>query len=271
MLFHHFLSDVYAFLGEVKKVPPPVSPKPSPPPTLPKPIKMKPLPANIPTPPSDLITHTHSPTVLPELIEPSIPSPSTQKGHQPAESHTLSPRPLTSPAQTPQSPQTPSTPGCGSAPVKPPRSSMAGLSMDIPSPLEAEPRELEKHNKDDEQKRHRKEAAVVRGQEKGTSSKATRGTEGSGQVLMRRRKVGVARQMPIEGEIDSTTEDGGITAEEIQLGAPNASGSDEARIHGQEDINRLRLDETSASLAAALGVVEGRIMTEDKYFFYYIS
>lgn len=78
---------------------------------------------------------------------------------------------------------------------------MAGLSVDIPSPFEAEPREVEKHNEDDEQKRQRKEIAVIKGQEMGTSSEVTKLTEGSEQVLMRRRKVGVARQMQIEGDI----------------------------------------------------------------------
>lgn len=219
---------------------------------------MKPLPTHILTLPSDLNTHPQLPAVLPEQVEHPILSPSTPKQ---AESHTLSPRPLTSPAQSPQTPQTPSTPGCGSAPVKPPRSSMAGLSVDIPSPFEAEPQEVEKHNEYDEQKRQRKEAAVVKGQ---ASHEAT---EGSGKVLMMRRKVGVSRQMPIEGEIESRTEDGGVTAEEIQQGAPHSRGSDESRIHGDEEINWLRLDATSASLAAALGVVEERIMTEDKYFF----
>lgn len=140
---------------------------------------------------------------------------------------------------------------------------MAGLSVDIPSPFEAEPREVEKHNEDDEQKRQRKEIAVIKGQEMGTSSEVTKLTEGSEQVLMRRRKVGVARQMQIEGDIESTTEDGVVTADEIRQRAPNVSGTDEGRIHGEEEINQLRLDETSASLAAALEVVEERIMTED--------
>ncbi|XP_053532125.1 caskin-1 isoform X1 [Ictalurus punctatus] len=247
---------------EGKRVPPPVSPKPRPPPTLPKPIKMKPLPTHTLTPPSDLNTHPHSSTILPEQVDHPILSPSTPTP-KPAESHTLSPRPLTSPAQSPQTPQTPSTPGCGSAPVKPPRSSMAGLSVDIPSPFEAEPREVEKHNEDDEQKRQRKEIAVIKGQEMGTSSEVTKLTEGSEQVLMRRRKVGVARQMQIEGDIESTTEHGVVTADEIRQRAPNVSGMDEGRIHGEDEINQLRLDETSASLAAALEVVEERIMTED--------
>ncbi|XP_060716252.1 caskin-1 isoform X1 [Tachysurus vachellii] len=246
---------------EVKKVPPPVSPKPSPPPTLPKPIKMKPLPTHTVTPPSELNTHPLPPTVPSEQEDHAILSPSTPTP-KPAESHTLSPQLLTSPAQSPQTPQTPSTPGSGSAPVKPPRSSAAGLSVDIPCPFEAEPQKVEKHSEDDEWKRQRKEVAVVTGKEI-ASIEVTRVTEGSGQVLMRRRKAGVARQMQIEGEIESTTEDSGATAEEIPQGAPNARGSDELRLHLEEERNQLRLDETSASLAAALEVVEERIMTED--------
>ncbi|XP_053532202.1 caskin-1 [Ictalurus punctatus] len=75
---------------EGKRVPPPVSPKPSPPPTLPKPIKMKPLPTHTLTPPSDLNTHPHSSTILPEQVDHPILSPSTPTP-KPAESHTLSP------------------------------------------------------------------------------------------------------------------------------------------------------------------------------------
>ncbi|XP_026993735.2 caskin-1 isoform X2 [Tachysurus fulvidraco] len=236
---------------EVKKVPPPVSPKPSPPPTLPKPIKIKPLPTHTVTPPNELNTHPLPPTVPSEQEDHAILSPSTPTP-KPAESHTLSPQLLTSPAQSPQTPQTPSTPGSGSAPVKPPRSSAAGLSVDIPCPFEAEPQKVEKHSEDDEWKRQMKEVAVVKGQEM-ASTEVTRVTEGSGQVPMRRRKAGVARQMQIEGEIESTTEDSGVTAEEIPQGA----------LHSEEERNQLRLDETSASLAAALEVVEERIMTED--------
>lgn len=144
--------------------------------------------------------------------------------------------------------------------------------MDIPSPFEAEPRDVEKHNEDDEQKRQRKEVAVVsRGQDMETSNEVMRVTEGSGQALMRRRKAGVSRQMPIEKEIETTTEDGGVTTDEIRQGVPNTRGSDEARLHGEEGINQQRLDETSASLAAALEVVEERIMTEDKYFLFIIK
>lgn len=141
--------------------------------------------------------------------------------------------------------------------------------MDIPSPFEVEPREVEKHN-EDEQKKQRKDAAVVRGQETASnSSEVTSNTEGSGQVQLRRRKVGMARQMPIEGEIESTAEDGSVTTDESHQRAPNARGSNEARIHGNEEINQIRLNETSASLAAALEVVEERIMIEDKYLFFY--
>lgn len=125
---------------------------------------------------------------------------------------------------------------------------------------------MEKHNEEDERRRERKEVAVVKGQELGSSNEITKVTEGPGQVPMRCRKVGVARQMPIEAEPE---EDGSVTAEEIRQGAPNARGKDEARLHGEEEVNQLKLDETSASLAAALEVVEERIMTEDKYFFIY--
>ncbi|KAI5616084.1 caskin-1 isoform X1 [Silurus asotus] len=242
--------------AEIKKVPPPVSPKPSPPPTLPKPIKIKSLPTHTITPPSDLNTHPTLPNNLPEQVEHSILSPSSS---QPAESHTLSPRPLTSPVQSPQTPQTPSTPGCGSAPVKPPRSSMAGQSMDIPSPFEAEPREVEKYNDEDEQQGQTE--AVVKRQEMENNIEVTRPTEGSGQMIIRRRKVGVARQMPIEAESESTAGDECVIVERIRQGAPNATGTDEAR---DESINQRWLDETSASLAAAFEVVEETIMTEDK-------
>ncbi|TTE66786.1 Caskin-2 [Bagarius yarrelli] len=245
--------------AEIKKLPPPVSPKPSPPPTYPKPIKTKPLPSPTLTPLSDLNTPPQCSTVLLGQEQNPIPSPSTPT---PKESHTLFTRPLASPAQSPQTPQTPSTPGSGSAPVKPPRMSMAGLSVDIPSPFDTESQDVEKH-KDDERKRQKKEVAVIKRQEMETSKDVQGRQEGSGHVLIRGRKVGVARQMPIEGEVESTTECEDVIEEDIQQGVPNVKGSAEARIHGEEKINQLRLDDTSASLAAALEVAEERIVTED--------
>uniref|UniRef100_A0A8C7N403 CASK interacting protein 1 n=1 Tax=Oncorhynchus kisutch TaxID=8019 RepID=A0A8C7N403_ONCKI len=86
---------------EAKKIPPPVSPKPAPPPTAPKPTK-----------------HLHS------ITTPTSPPYSSS-----------SPKPPTSPAQsphtplTPQSPHTPLTPT--PPPIKPPRSSIGGVSVDM--------------------------------------------------------------------------------------------------------------------------------------------
>uniref|UniRef100_A0A8C7N1Z8 CASK interacting protein 1 n=1 Tax=Oncorhynchus kisutch TaxID=8019 RepID=A0A8C7N1Z8_ONCKI len=89
------------YLVEAKKIPPPVSPKPAPPPTAPKPTK-----------------HLHS------ITTPTSPPYSSS-----------SPKPPTSPAQsphtplTPQSPHTPLTPT--PPPIKPPRSSIGGVSVDM--------------------------------------------------------------------------------------------------------------------------------------------
>ncbi|XP_062865779.1 caskin-1 [Trichomycterus rosablanca] len=249
--------------GETRKVPPPVSPKPSPPPTLPKPIKIKPLQTPSPpassqthtlTPPSDQNAHPHPTRFFSEQIDCSITSPGTPK---PMESHSLCPRPLTSPAQSPQTPQTPQTPstpgsGSGSAPIKPPRSSMAGLSVDIPSPLETEPCEAENMTG----------GSVIRNQEIEASrvgSDLSRATEGSGEGLIRRRKVGMARQMPIEGDIEGLKHDDGVKSEEVHYTVLEPRGPDRTRI----PVGGVRLDETSASLAAALEVVEEKIKTED--------
>ncbi|XP_071031910.1 caskin-1-like [Oncorhynchus clarkii lewisi] len=90
---------------EAKKIPPPVSPKPAPPPTAPKPTK-----------------HLHSittPTSPP--YSSSSPNPNAKPPTPPAQSpHT----PL-----TPQSPHTPLTPT--PPPIKPPRSSIGGVSVDM--------------------------------------------------------------------------------------------------------------------------------------------
>ncbi|KAJ8001319.1 hypothetical protein DPEC_G00168310 [Dallia pectoralis] len=83
---------------ESSRSPPPVSPKPSPPPTAPKPTK------------------------------PSLSSPLSSPSPLPVSDLPLS---SFSPATTPSTPQTPSTPSCTPHPVKPPRSSIAGLSVDL--------------------------------------------------------------------------------------------------------------------------------------------
>ncbi|XP_028977866.1 caskin-1 isoform X2 [Esox lucius] len=89
---------------EPRRLPPPVSPKPSPPPTAPKPTKpslSSPLSSSSPLPVSDLPHNS-------------------------------------SPATTPSTPQTPSTPGSTPHPIKPPRSSIAGLSVDLMGGKEGE-------------------------------------------------------------------------------------------------------------------------------------
>ncbi|XP_051561440.1 caskin-1-like isoform X2 [Myxocyprinus asiaticus] len=271
---------------EDKKIPPPVSPKPSPPPTLPKPVKIKPI-LTIGTPSSpeadalspSSVSFSPARTELQVEYPPQTLSPVTPK---PQEGNTLSLRAATSPAQspqTPQTPQTPSTPGSGSAPVKPPRSSMASLSVDIPGPLEVELpgvevvqkrlREVEKQREEEEIRNQDKmdktgliqvdpafegEQDVISGFSRG--SHVTEIGEGVGPMVMRRRKVGVARQTQVEGE----PQDGdGKTELESQglLKIAETWGS------ASVDVAQLRLEETSASLAAALEVVEEKIKKED--------
>ncbi|XP_053709028.1 caskin-1-like isoform X3 [Synchiropus splendidus] len=93
---------------EPKRVPPPVSPKPRGPPTAPKPAKGA-VPAASPTPaPRPTSPHPSAPLPAPD----TPPAPSLSPG-----------LPLTSPAQSPSAPSP--------HPVKPPRSSIAGLSIDL--------------------------------------------------------------------------------------------------------------------------------------------
>ncbi|TSK87474.1 Caskin-1 [Bagarius yarrelli] len=92
---------------EGKKVPPPVSPKPTPPPTAPKPNKniiQKVAVTSLVSPANQTVTIT---TATPPVTPPNVAKTPT------------------SPAQSPQTPQTPITP-----PIKPPRSSIGGVSMD---------------------------------------------------------------------------------------------------------------------------------------------
>ncbi|KAK2832879.1 hypothetical protein Q5P01_016768 [Channa striata] len=120
---------------EGKKIPPPVSPKPVPPPTAPKPAKLihsmtsppSPTPAPAPIKQHSAVTRqTSSPPSFPHSNTPSppnakLPSPSSQSPHTPQTPTT---------PQTPQTPQTPATPSPTPPPVKPPRSSIGGVSVD---------------------------------------------------------------------------------------------------------------------------------------------
>lgn len=251
---------------EVKKIPPPVSPKPSPPPILPKPVKIKPVHVigTSGSPQADVLSPSSaslSPTSA-EQTEQLLQtlSPATPK---PTEGNMLFPRATSSPAQSPQTPQTPSTPGSGSAPVKPPRSSMAGLSVDIPGPLEVELpgadvvqkrlREAEKH--EDEVRKIQMDPTFDEAVNVGSSGERhfTEMGDGVGPVVMRRRKVGMARQTPVEGE----PQDGDAMESQglLKVAEPGSCASGD-RVH-------LRLEETSASLAAALEVVEEKIKKDD--------
>ncbi|XP_047657141.1 caskin-1 isoform X6 [Tachysurus fulvidraco] len=99
-----FSCPVFTQLFEGKKVPPPVSPKPTPPPTAPKPNKniiQKVAVTSLVSPGNQTVTIT---TATPPITPPN------------------SAKTPTSPAQSPQTPITP--------PIKPPRSSIGGVSMD---------------------------------------------------------------------------------------------------------------------------------------------
>ncbi|XP_070399130.1 caskin-1 isoform X5 [Nothobranchius furzeri] len=117
---------------EGKKIPPPVSPKPAPPPTAPKPAKLiHSLTSPCSSSPAPALAKQHSvvarqsssPTSFLPCNTPSLPnakptSPSPQSPHTPQT------------PTTPQTPQTPATPSPTPPPVKPPRSSIGGVSVD---------------------------------------------------------------------------------------------------------------------------------------------
>ncbi|XP_068568883.1 caskin-1 [Cebidichthys violaceus] len=115
---------------EGKKIPPPVSPKPAPPPTAPKPAKLihsmtspsSPSPAPVKQHPA-VARQTSSPPCFPPS---NIPGPPNAKPLSPSPQSPHTPQTPT----TPQTPQTPATPSPTPPPVKPPRSSIGGVSVD---------------------------------------------------------------------------------------------------------------------------------------------
>ncbi|CAL8331915.1 unnamed protein product [Merluccius merluccius] len=114
---------------DTKRTPPPVSPKPRGPPTAPKPAKAVVTTATMSPSPLATSPAAASPSSAPAIVASPLPAPDTPSGPS------LSPGlPLTTPSPT-QSPSTPSP-----HPVKPPRSSIAGLSTDL---AEEEPIEVE--------------------------------------------------------------------------------------------------------------------------------
>ncbi|XP_076135220.1 uncharacterized protein LOC143117400 [Alosa pseudoharengus] len=215
----------------VKRVPPPVAPKPS---------KAK-IPAPAPVTASDGSIHGDAnlaspvlqrdaspapPTMTPPpaaINNSSNPNPSLNPSLNPSFNPSLNPNPLhrepsptpPSPAQTP-SPQTPH-------PVKPPRASIAGLSVDLPQQMELELggveavqqrlREVEKQREEEERKlremeRHRKEEEKKlrelerqRAEEEERRRSEQEHMEG-GEGGVRRRRLGVARQEQVQGELE---------------------------------------------------------------------
>ncbi|XP_078120041.1 caskin-1 isoform X2 [Sander vitreus] len=193
---------------EPKRVPPPVSPKPRGPPTAPKPGKAIVASAAMSPSPAATSPAAASPTPAPKPSSPlsAAPLPAPDTPSAPSLSPGL---PLTSPSPA-QSPSTPSP-----HPVKPPRSSIAGLSIDLLGGREVE--EEEERRREEEEKRREREHKRHEEQEE----ERKRGEKGN--------------LMEPESQVEEVEE------EEVQH----------------------RLEETSASLAAAVQAVEHKFKEED--------
>ncbi|XP_052360947.1 caskin-1-like isoform X2 [Oncorhynchus keta] len=203
-------------------MPPPVSFKPCPPPTGPKPTK-----------PS-----LSSPTPLPRPLP--IPDTLTPSSLSPVPPYTSS----SSPATSPSTPQTPSTPGSTPHPVKPPRSSISGLSVDLLLGREGEERE-ERGREEERLKEDRREVEKVEEEKRVERRREKEEVEEERRVERRREKEEERRvERRREKEEEQTKEE-----------APAQVGEEEE----EEEVHHLRLEETSASLAAALEAVEQKI------------
>ncbi|XP_024115253.1 caskin-2 isoform X1 [Oryzias melastigma] len=124
---------------ETKRVPPPVSPKPRGPPTAPKPGK--PAVGSVSSSPAATSPAAASPTPAHKPPSPSTAAPLPAPDIPSALS--LSPGVIPTSPSPAQSPSTPSP-----HPVKPPRSSIAGLSIDLLGGREAEEEEERRKEKD---------------------------------------------------------------------------------------------------------------------------
>ncbi|XP_044047524.1 caskin-1 isoform X7 [Siniperca chuatsi] len=186
---------------EPKRVPPPVSPKPRGPPTAPKPGKAIVASATSPA--------AGSPTPAPKPSSPlsAAPLPAPDTPSAPSLSPGLS---LTSPSPA-QSPSTPSP-----HPVKPPRSSIGGLSIDLLGGRELE--EEEEMRREEEERRREREHKRHKEQEE------------------EKKRAEEENLREMEGQVEEEEQE-----EEVQH----------------------RLEETSASLAAAVQAVEHKIKEED--------
>ncbi|XP_029985845.1 caskin-1-like isoform X2 [Sphaeramia orbicularis] len=211
---------------EPKRVPPPISPKPRGPPTAPKPGKaivasatMSPSPAaTSPATASPTPVQTPTPAPRPTSPLPAAPLPAPETPSAPSLSPGL---PLTSPSPA-QSPSTPSP-----HPVKPPRSSIAGLSIDLLGGRELE--EEEERRREEEERRRKRDHKRHKEQEEGEEE----------------------RKKAEEDNLREMEEKDGVR-EEL-----------ESEAEGEQEEVQHRLEETSASLAAALQAVEHKIKQED--------
>uniref|UniRef100_A0AAZ1XQI6 SAM domain-containing protein n=1 Tax=Oreochromis aureus TaxID=47969 RepID=A0AAZ1XQI6_OREAU len=204
---------------ESKRVPPPVSPKPRGPPTAPKPGKAIVASATMSPSPAATSPAAASPTPAPKPSSPlsAAPLPAPDTPSAPCLSPGL---PLTSPSPA-QSPSTPSP-----HPVKPPRSSITGLSIDLLGLREVE--EEEDRRRDEEERRREREHRRHKEQE----------------------------------EERSRAEDGAL--KELEKKSSKSEKVESRAGEGeQEGEVQHRLEETSASLAAALEAVEHQIKEED--------
>ncbi|KAK5623035.1 hypothetical protein CRENBAI_020798 [Crenichthys baileyi] len=201
---------------EPKRAPPPVSPKPRGPPTAPKPGKA--VVSSVAASPSAAATSpvATNPIPAPRPSSPlaAAPLPAPENPSAPSLSPGL-PLTSTSPAQSPSTPSP--------HPVKPPRSSIAGLSIDLLGGREAE---------EEEERRKEKEHQRKTEQEKEESKRAE--DENQGELERKTLRRGEAKE--------ESQEEGGQ----------------------QEEMIQHRLEETSASLAAALQTVEHKIKEEDR-------
>ncbi|XP_028821783.1 caskin-1-like isoform X4 [Denticeps clupeoides] len=196
---------------EVKRVPPPVAPKPN------KKLLTSPLPQVEP-----------SPANPPQPPRPSLPNPCS-----------LLPGSAQGSASPLQSPQTPTSPH----PIKPPRSSMAGLSLDIVSPLDVEVGGAESMHQ-----RLKEEC----GPAEGTS---------------RKKKLGVARQEQVHGEPDEEelVRERSSTLNETRGIKKMAEGDDQGNVqHGACVQVTHKLEEAKSSLDVALMAMEETIKTDKR-------
>ncbi|XP_070998595.1 caskin-1-like, partial [Oncorhynchus clarkii lewisi] len=228
-------------------MPPPVSFKPCPPPTGPKPTK-----------PS-----LSSPTPLPRPLP--VPDTLTPPSLSPVPPYTSS----SSPATSPSTPQTPSTPGSTPHPVKPPRSSISGLSVDLLVGREGEERE-ERGREEERLKEDRREVEKVEEEKRVERRREKEEVEEERRVERRRekeeeRRVERRREKEEERRVERRRETEELERrverrreqeeEQTKEEAPAQVGEEEE----EEEVHHLRLEETSASLAAALEAVEQKI------------